>query len=141
MLAFVASELGDGWEEGDGSAGAEASGSIQTQTIPQRHRRPIPVLGLITLSDIDRLERIHKEDRGWVAVTTDAIFLDKLSYYDLLIDLTTASPNARPTLWVTRRVDVGTAGAKEWRKSIIRFVWSDLKLVRLYGMHHMELSF
>jgi hypothetical protein len=122
VLTFVASELGDGWDDETDLHPTPSSSSTR------RRRRPIPVLGLITLNDFDRLEA--GAARGWVACTTDAIFLDKPHCYDLLIDLTTVSPGTslRPTFYATRTVDLGS-GRTECKKTVIRFTWSDVKIV------------
>ncbi|EAU83600.2 hypothetical protein CC1G_07973 [Coprinopsis cinerea okayama7 len=66
-------------------------------TISPRHSAPVRVLGMLTLNDLvsetksGLLEDKIEEGRGWVACTTDALFLEKPQYYDLLIDLTALS--------------------------------------------------
>lgn len=115
---------------------------------------PITVLGMITLADLDRLETETKSGRGWIACeliesslyvlmlipsikgTTDALFMEKPSYYDLLIDLTTSTPNnsTRPTFYSPKLVypsQPGSLRAPAYRLSTIRFSWSDIKLVRV----------
>jgi hypothetical protein len=51
---------------------------------------------------MDMLERESRTGRGWIACTTDALFLEKPQYYDLVIDLTTYASerlaSARPGL-------------------------------------------
>ncbi|TFK68934.1 hypothetical protein BDN72DRAFT_841243 [Pluteus cervinus] len=94
-----------------------------------RSKEPISVLGMITLNDLDRLRAESATGRGWVACTTDAIFLEKPSHYDLLIDLTTAAPNkaTRPMFYASKPVTSGSS--KETHKlSTIRFAWSDVRL-------------
>ncbi|KIY68445.1 hypothetical protein CYLTODRAFT_421566 [Cylindrobasidium torrendii FP15055 ss-10] len=66
----------------------------------------LPVLGLVTLSDFDRLASCAAN--GWVACTTDKIFLEKTNCYDLLVDLT----GGRPVFW---------AGKEQ-----VTYAWSDL---------------
>ena len=64
--------------------------------------------------------------------TTDAIFLEKPSYYDLVIDLTTSTPNkaSRPTFYVSRPLPQSNDRRGPTHKlSVIRFSWSDVKLV------------
>ena len=65
--------------------------------------------------------------------TTDAIFMEKPSYYDLLIDLTTSTPKAtRPTFYSSKPIlssQVGSSRGPTHRLSTIRFAWSDVKLV------------
>ncbi|KAG2064736.1 hypothetical protein BDR04DRAFT_1109627 [Suillus decipiens] len=91
----------------------------------------IHVLGMVTLSDLDKMDREGKTGRGWVACTTDAIFLDKPSYYDLLIDLTTSTPSktSRPTLYLSKPQPQpsGSKGPTH-RLTVFRFAWSDIRL-------------
>ncbi|CAK5269708.1 unnamed protein product [Mycena citricolor] len=71
---------------------------------------------------------------GWVACTTDALFLEKPHCYDLIIDLTTAAPGhtARPTFYASRPISSPSKSARpkgpSHRLSIVRFSWSDVKL-------------
>ncbi|KAF8882955.1 hypothetical protein BD779DRAFT_1541018 [Infundibulicybe gibba] len=111
--------------------------SSSSQTHPGRRlkgksKEPINVLGMVTLTDLSRLEAEGRHGRGWIACTTDAIFLDKPSYYDLLIDLTTSTPNktTRPTFYTTKTVtpQPGASRSPTHRLSTIRFAWSDIKL-------------
>ncbi|KAJ7844646.1 hypothetical protein B0H13DRAFT_2096329 [Mycena leptocephala] len=95
----------------------------------------ISVLGIVTLNDLDRLQAEGNSGRGWVACTTDAIFLEKPSCYDLLIDLTTSTPNkaTRPTFYTSRPVQPPSSGPSRprgptHRLSVVRFSWSDIKL-------------
>ena len=68
------------------------------------------------------------------AGTTDAIFIEKPSYYDLLIDLTTLTPHkaTRPTFYASKPVSSqpGSSKSPTHRLSTVRFAWSDIKLVR-----------
>jgi len=108
-------------------------------TIKARNRDPICVLGMVTLSDLDRLHSESKSTRGWIACTTDALFLEKPSYYDLLIDLTTSTPHraTRPTFYTSKPVSSSSSPSSSprhtktstHRLSTIRFTWSDIKLV------------
>ncbi|KAJ7741223.1 hypothetical protein DFH07DRAFT_870179 [Mycena maculata] len=92
----------------------------------------ISVLGMVTLNDLDRLQAEGTTGRGWVACTTDAIFLEKPSCYDLLIDLTTSTPNkaTRPTFYSSRPVQPTPSRPRgpTHRLSVVRFSWSDVKL-------------
>ncbi|KAJ7058524.1 hypothetical protein C8F01DRAFT_1148457 [Mycena amicta] len=93
----------------------------------------ISVLGMVTLMDLDRLQKEGQTGRGWVACTTDAIFLEKPSCYDLLIDLTTLSPHkaTRPTFYASRLVPPSSPSSSsrpQYRLSVVRFSWSDVKL-------------
>ncbi|KAG2148869.1 hypothetical protein DEU56DRAFT_782570 [Suillus clintonianus] len=91
----------------------------------------IHVLGMVTLNDLDKMDREGKTGRGWVACTTDAIFMDKPSHYDLLIDLTTSTPSktSRPTLYLSKPQpqQPGSKGPTH-RLSVFRFTWSDIRL-------------
>jgi hypothetical protein len=74
--------------------------------------------------------------------TTDAIFLEKPACYDLLIDLTTSTPSkaTRPTFYASKPqlplVQPGTSTAPQHKLSIIRFAWSDIRLVSLFLSIH-----
>src|SRR6266702_1401901 len=64
-------------------------------TSPQlkgKHKEGINVFGIIALHDIDMLERESRIACGWIACTTDAVFLAKPQHYDLIIDLTSYAP-------------------------------------------------
>ncbi|KAF9466739.1 hypothetical protein BDZ94DRAFT_1250646 [Collybia nuda] len=95
--------------------------------------KPINVLGMVNLNDLDRLQSQGKTGHGWIACTTDAIFLEKPSYYDLLIDLTTSTPNkaTRPTFYTSKPVSQPSGGNSRGpihRLSPTTFAWSDIKL-------------
>ncbi|KAF8736964.1 hypothetical protein AX14_013694 [Amanita brunnescens Koide BX004] len=100
--------------------------------LKSKSKEGISVLGMVTLSDLDRLITEGQTGRGWIACTTDALFLEKPAYYDLLIDLTTSTPNkaTRPTFYTAKSVTSSgspSAGPAH-RLSTIRFAWSDVKL-------------
>ncbi|KAF8876798.1 hypothetical protein CPB84DRAFT_1715003 [Gymnopilus junonius] len=106
-----------------------------TQTVTSRlkgkHKESINVLGMVTLMDLDRLEVESRTGRGWIACTTDAIFIEKPSYYDLLIDLTTSTPNktTRPTFYSSKAIPPQPGSSRTpHRLSVIRFAWSDVRL-------------
>lgn len=49
-------------------AGATTSSSIHASPrLKGSHREPISVLGMITLADLDQLERESQTGRGWIA--------------------------------------------------------------------------
>ncbi|KAF9650436.1 hypothetical protein BDM02DRAFT_3154894 [Thelephora ganbajun] len=107
-----------------------------------RTRESIRVLGMVTLSDLDMLQSEENCRRGWVACTTDAIYLEKPSFYDLVIDLTTSTPykTGNPTLYLSRPTEwTGDGKARRHKLSPVRFTWSDLKvwaeLERLLARH------
>ncbi|EGO22871.1 hypothetical protein SERLADRAFT_356865 [Serpula lacrymans var. lacrymans S7.9] len=116
-------QVGDDSEEGtSGSYGNTLRGKCRENT---------NVLGMVTLSDLDKLTQEGKAGRGWIACTTDAIFLEKPYYYDLLIDLTTSTPSkaSRPTFYLSKPVQSTGSRGPTHRLSSIRFTWSDVKLL------------
>ena len=110
-----------------------------------RTRESIRVLGMVTLSDLDMLQSEDSCRRGWVACTTDAIFLEKPSCYDLVIDLTTSTPSktSRPTLYLSRPTEWTEDGrGRGYKLSQVRFTWSDVKVVSIfmsadYRLYHL----
>lgn len=102
----------------------------------------VDVLGMVTLMDLDRMQTGEE----WVACTTDAIFLEKPAYYDLLIDLTTSTPNkaSRPTFYASKVVvppvptapltssassfSSSSSSQTKYKLTTIRFAWSDVRL-------------
>ncbi|KAG6919703.1 hypothetical protein DXG01_002649 [Tephrocybe rancida] len=102
-------------------AAADMCYEAQSST-PGLSREPLSVLGMITLSDMDRLSA----GSGWIACTTDAIFLEKPACYDLLIDLTHAG--ARPAFYVSKPAVPAQPRGPTHRLSPTRFSWSDIKL-------------
>jgi DENN domain-containing protein 11 len=131
--------------------------SVESATVPRprltgKQKEGINVLGVVTLHDIGRLERESETGRGWVACaffrelctfafltvffshvgTTDAVFLEKPQYYDLVIDMTSFSPEraSRPGLQLSVKEPNGRSRRPSYRLSTIRFTWSDVKLVR-----------
>ncbi|KAG6902148.1 hypothetical protein C0995_003905 [Termitomyces sp. Mi166 len=102
-------------------AAADMCYEVQSST-PGRTRDPLSVLGMVTLSDMRRLG----SESGWIACTTDAIFLEKPSCYDLLIDLTHSGP--RPVFYVSKPVVPPPPRGQTHRLSLTRFAWSDIKL-------------
>ncbi|KAF8635765.1 hypothetical protein AX17_003864 [Amanita inopinata Kibby_2008] len=109
-----------------------------------RTKEGISVLGMVTLSDLDRLQTESQTGRGWIACTSDALFLEKPAYYDLLIDLTTSTPNkaSRPTFYTSKPTASSGSSSRvaTHRLSTIRFAWSDVKLwnelERILGLDH-----
>ncbi|PCH34611.1 hypothetical protein WOLCODRAFT_124733 [Wolfiporia cocos MD-104 SS10] len=93
-----------------------------------RAKEGVRVLGMVTLNDLPKLEYESQSGRGWIACTTDAIFLEKPSYYDLLIDLRTSTPNTRPTFYASKPAEQPSPRGASHRLSQVRFTWSDVKL-------------
>lgn len=60
------------------------------------------------------------------------MFMEKPQYYDLVIDMTSFSPEraSRPGLQLSIREPNGRSRKPSYRLSTIRFTWSDVKLVR-----------
>ncbi|KAF5319402.1 hypothetical protein D9619_008555 [Psilocybe cf. subviscida] len=130
VLCHVAADICFAAQAEGESGGSSDSPSANTR-LKGRHREPINVLGMVTLTDIDRLRAESKSGRGYIACTTDAIFMDKKDMYDLFIDLTTSTPNksSRPTLYNTKFVPAeGPSAPAYYKFSSIRFSWSDVKL-------------
>lgn len=103
---------------------------LAPQLLKGKHKEGINVLGIVTLHDIDMLERESRTGRGWIACTTDALFLEKPQHYDLVIDLTTYASErlatARPGLQLA--IKESYARRPTYRLSSVRFTWSDVKL-------------
>ena len=63
--------------------------------------------------------------------------MEKPSYYDLLIDLTTSTPKAtRPTFYSSKPVvsQAGSYRGPTHTLSTIRFAWSDVRLVSVFSV-------
>ncbi|KAG6373655.1 hypothetical protein JVT61DRAFT_6320 [Boletus reticuloceps] len=112
------------------SEGTEDPSSWTRTRLRGNSKEGIKVLGMVTLSDLDKMHHEGKTGRGWIACTTDAIFLEKPSYYDLVIDLTTSTPSrtSRPMLYLSKPIQQTTAKGPTHRLSLVRFTWSDVKL-------------
>ena len=62
--------------------------------------------------------------------------MEKPSYYDLLIDLTTSTPKAtRPTFYSSKPVvsQAGSSRGPTHTLSTIRFAWSDVRLASVFS--------
>ncbi|TFY60215.1 hypothetical protein EVJ58_g5293 [Rhodofomes roseus] len=125
ILCQVAADICYQCQAGDVDAPTDDD---DTQAAPRLKGKGVKVLGMVTLNDVSKLEEESKSGRGWIACTTDAIFLEKPSCYDLLIDLRTSTPNTRPTFYVTKSCDQSGSKAPSHRLSVVRFTWSDVKL-------------
>ncbi|KAI9461513.1 hypothetical protein F5148DRAFT_243292 [Russula earlei] len=104
--------------------------SSPRQALKGKQKEGISVLGVVTLHDIERIERESETGRGWIACTTDAVFLEKAQYYDLVIDMTFFSPEraSRPSLQLSVQEPNGRSRKPSYRLSTVRFTWSDVKL-------------
>ncbi|KAH9012261.1 hypothetical protein EDB84DRAFT_968037 [Lactarius hengduanensis] len=67
-------------------------GPNATPQLKGKHKEDIDVLGIIMPHDIDMLERESRTGRGWIACTTDTVFLEKPQYCDMIINLTSYAP-------------------------------------------------
>ncbi|OJT13250.1 hypothetical protein TRAPUB_10185 [Trametes pubescens] len=120
------------------SASSSQNGYVGDDASPRvksRSSAGIKVLGMVTLNDLDKLEFESKSGRGWIACTTDSIYLDKPSCYDLLIDLRSATPNTRPTFHISKLVEPPSGRGPSYRLSSVRFTWSDVRLVSRPLLH------
>ncbi|KAF9233259.1 hypothetical protein BU15DRAFT_90420 [Melanogaster broomeanus] len=113
------------------SEGVEDPSAWYRTRVVGKSKEGIKVLGMVTLNDLDKMHHEGKTGRGWIACTTDAIFLEKPSYYDLLVDLTTSTPSrtSRPTLYMSKQTHPQpTSKGPTHRLTVVRFTWSDVKL-------------
>lgn len=101
----------------------------QPRRLKGKNASGVKVLGMVTLNDLDKLTFESKSGRGWIACTTDSIFLDKPSYYDLLIDLRNSTPNTRPAFYIPKPAEHPSGRGVSYRLSGVRFTWSDVRLV------------
>lgn len=109
-----------------------SSSSSSKGKLKDSSRAGVKVLGVVTLHDLDRLNEESLDGRGWVACTTDAIFLERPQYYDLLVDLTaTPSRGGRPTMASAKAStsELPSPRRQNYKLSTVRFTWSDVKLV------------
>ncbi|KAG8679821.1 hypothetical protein FRC11_003257, partial [Ceratobasidium sp. 423] len=91
VLARVAADICFGWRPENDVPGL-GSGDAQS----------IPVLGMVGLDSIEKLEEEGMKRSGWIACTTERIFLEKPYLYDLVVDLSPSllahSPATKPTV-------------------------------------------
>lgn len=103
---------------------------------------------MVTLNDISRLEAESATGRGWIACTTDALFMEKPQYYDLIIDLTTSTPSksSRPSLYLSKpkvpSLSAKSIGKKKvgWKLESVRFTWSDVRVVSCFPIAQCSLE-
>ncbi|KAA1473316.1 hypothetical protein DENSPDRAFT_902320 [Dentipellis sp. KUC8613] len=112
------------------TAGPSSGPDTRNPKLKSKHQKGIKVLGMVTLHDIRKLAEESADGRGWIACTTDALFLERPQYYDLIIDLTTSavSKSARPTCQISRLQAQSNGRSPVFRLSTVRFTWSDVKL-------------
>ncbi|KAH9052181.1 hypothetical protein EDB87DRAFT_1727533 [Lactarius vividus] len=88
----------------------------------------INALGIVSPHDIEMLDHESRTGRGWIARTTDAIFLEKPQHYESV---------ARPGLQLA--IKGPYARRTTYRLFTLRFTRSDVKLVRI-PRHCLSLS-
>ncbi|KAH9027393.1 hypothetical protein EDB85DRAFT_2148534 [Lactarius pseudohatsudake] len=98
-------------------------GPNATPQLKGKHKEDIDVLGIIMPHDIDMLERESRTGRGWIACTTDTVFLEKPQYCDMTINLTSYAPGpaARDQGAVRSQADIPPL-----HRITVRFTWSDV---------------
>ncbi|KAI0321549.1 hypothetical protein OF83DRAFT_1168398 [Amylostereum chailletii] len=126
MLCYAAADMCFEDQAGD----AELTPEAARARLKGKQRAGVRVLGMVTLHDLEKLNQEAVGGRGFVACTTDALFLERPQYYDLIIDLTTTetAKGTRPMLSQSRRHLSAGARSPSFRLSTIRFTWSDVKL-------------
>ncbi|KAH9946749.1 hypothetical protein B0H21DRAFT_742241 [Amylocystis lapponica] len=128
ILCQVAADICYEDQAATGANSPDDDGDGSPRKLKGKSRESIKVLGMVTLTDLDKLEMESKTGRGWIACTTDAIFLEKPSCYDLIIDLRTSTPNTRPAFCVSKSSEHPNGRGPSYRLSAVRFTWSDVKL-------------
>ncbi|KAF7797002.1 hypothetical protein EIP86_008194 [Pleurotus ostreatoroseus] len=130
-------EEGGGYhDEEDGEARRRKGKGQGKGKAESRANEGIPVLGMVTLSDLARLDAASGAGRGWVACTTDAILLERPEGWDLVVDLTAGAlgggkgsgRGSRPALSMSRVFEGGQGRKRGWRLETVRFTWSDVRL-------------
>ncbi|KZO97241.1 hypothetical protein CALVIDRAFT_597586 [Calocera viscosa TUFC12733] len=118
----------------------QAMADIGTFEVGKGRGEKVPVLGLIGLIDIDRLKAEGEKGRGWIACTTDALFLERPQLYDLVVDMSTvprsvssASTSSEPvpalphpSFFISTRIPHPTKPKDTHVLHPARFTWSDL---------------
>ncbi|KAL6310279.1 hypothetical protein BKA93DRAFT_755212 [Sparassis latifolia] len=115
-------------DQKDGGVSGYSDEDVPEGRLKGKCKEGVKVLGVVTLNDLDKLDVESKTGRGWIACTTDALFLEKPAYYDLVIDLRTSTPNTRPTFYVPKLTEPSNGRGPSYRLSVVRFTWSDVKL-------------
>lgn len=123
-------------------------------------RDDVNVLGVVTLHDIDNLKYQSSRGDGWIACTTDTLFVEKTDCWDLLVDITNVTLPSLPTVFSMSEsqptplpkptgdegrgrvrlyapkatFDVNGVAKKSNSDGLtsVRFTWSDVKLVRVF---------
>ncbi|KDN37473.1 hypothetical protein RSAG8_10135, partial [Rhizoctonia solani AG-8 WAC10335] len=125
VLARVAADICFGWKSEMDVPGLGAGEAI-------------PVLGMVGLDSIEKLEEEGMRRTGWIACTTERIFLEKPHLYDLVVDLSpsllahspatkpTSSPDDKPVLSVS--VASSSALSNQYKLAPTRPTFSDLKI-------------
>ncbi|CAE6486496.1 hypothetical protein RSOLAG22IIIB_13177 [Rhizoctonia solani] len=128
VLARVAADICFGWKSEMDVPGLGAGESI-------------PVLGMVGLDSIEKLEEEGMRRSGWIACTTERIFLEKPHLYDLVVDLSpsllahspatkpTSTPDDKPVLSVSVSSSSSTSSlSNQYKLAPTRPTFSDLKI-------------
>ncbi|QRV95416.1 LCHN protein [Ceratobasidium sp. AG-Ba] len=115
VLARVAADICFGWKDGPGASDG-----------PE-------VLGMIGLDAIEKLGDEGLKRTGWIACTTERIFLEKPHLYDLVVDLSPSllahgaatGPDDKPVLSIS---SPSSSGSSTFKLSQTRPTYSDLKV-------------
>ncbi|KAH7334132.1 hypothetical protein B0J17DRAFT_675501 [Rhizoctonia solani] len=126
VLARVAADICFGWRS-----------EMDVPGLATGESHSIPVLGMVGLDSIEKLEEEAMRRTGWIACTTERIFLEKPHLYDLVVDLSpsllahspatkpTSSPDDKPVLSVS--VPNSTL-SNQYKLAPTRPTFSDLKV-------------
>ncbi|CAE6536150.1 unnamed protein product [Rhizoctonia solani] len=129
VLARVAADICFGWRPENDVPGL-GSGDAQS----------IPVLGMVGLDSIEKLEEEGMKRSGWIACTTERIFLEKPHLYDLVVDLSpsllahspatkpTVTPDDKPVLSVSVTSSSAPSLSNNYKLTPTRPTFSDLKI-------------
>ncbi|KAB5590268.1 Protein LCHN [Ceratobasidium theobromae] len=89
VLARVAADICFGWRS-----------EMDVPGLASAAEGAIPVLGMVGLDSIEKLGEETMKKTGWIACTTERIFLEKPHLYDLVVDLSPSllahSPQTKP---------------------------------------------
>ncbi|KAF8321111.1 hypothetical protein DL93DRAFT_2152373 [Clavulina sp. PMI_390] len=86
-------------------------------------------VGLVGLFDIERLKAMSQNGQGWIACTTEKLFLEKPQLYDMVIDLTTPpAPASRPLLFQSYPTSPPSSSPATYRLRPIAPTFSDIYL-------------
>ncbi|CAE6338979.1 unnamed protein product [Rhizoctonia solani] len=130
VLARVAADICFGWRS-----------EMEVPGIGGKDEHSIPVLGMVGLDSIEKLEEEGMKRSGWIACTTERIFLEKPYLYDLVVDLSpsllahspatkpTSTPDDKPVLSISVPNSSSTTSlSNSFKLAPTRPTFSDLKI-------------